>query len=273
MFEAGSFASAAAAAVAAWWVEASFVQYALLGPVGVSDDDGPLEINGTLRRTLLAALLLRPNQVVSADQLADLLWGDRPSVSATTSLYNQVMRLRQALGPHAGRIRAVPPGYVIDVEPGELDTTVFAEHRAAAGQAAQSGNWAASSREYAAALALWRGQPLADVPALQSSAAIQQLSEERLLVQQGRIEADLHLGRHDQVIGELRTLIHRHPWREAFHGQLMLALYRAGRQPEALDVYRDLRRAVTYEFGVEPSDSVRSLHARVLRSDASLALP
>ncbi|WP_051451085.1 AfsR/SARP family transcriptional regulator [Actinospica robiniae] len=249
------------------------MQYALLGPIAVSGDDGPLEINGTLRRTLLAALLLRPNQVVSADQLADLLWGDRPSVSATTSLYNQVMRLRQALGRHAGRIRAVPPGYVIDVEPGELDTAVFAEHGAAAAQATQSADWAAASREYAAALALWRGQPLADVPALQSDATIQQLNEERLLAQQGRIEADLHLARHDQVIGELRTLIDRHPWREAFHGQLMLALYRAGRQPEALDVYRDLRRAVADEFGVEPSDSVRGLHARILRSDQGLALP
>src|SRR6185312_1824779 len=150
----------------------SFMQFALLGPIGVSGGEGPLEINGTLRRTLLAALLLRPNEVVSADQLADLLWGDRPNVSATTSLYNQVMRLRQALGRHAGRIRAVPPGYVIDVGAGELDTAVFAEHRAAAAQSAQTGDWAAASHEYAAALALWRGQPLADVPALQPSAVI-----------------------------------------------------------------------------------------------------
>ncbi|MBR7835261.1 winged helix-turn-helix domain-containing protein [Actinospica durhamensis] len=249
------------------------MQYVLLGPVSVNTQAGPLEINGTLRRTLLAALLLRPNQVVSADQLAELLWGDRPRVSATTSLYNQVMRLRQALGPHAGRIRAVPPGYVIDVEPGELDTSVFAEHRANAAQAAQAGDWETSSREYAAALDLWHGEPLADVPALQSAAAIQQLVEERILAVQGRIEADLHLARHDQVIGELRTLIDRHPWREAFYGQLMLALYRAGRQPEALDVYRDLRRAIAAEFAVEPGENVRSLHTGILRSDPCLALP
>ena len=257
----------------AWWVEDPFVRYAVLGPVLVSGEDGPLEINGTLRRTLLAALLLRPNQVVPTEQLAELLWGERPRVSATTSLYNQMMRLRQALGPHAGRIRAVPPGYVIDVQPGELDTAVFAEHRAAAAQAAQAGDWASSAREYAAALDLWRGEPLADVPALQSNPVIQQLGEERILAFQGRIEADLHLSRPDEVIGELRTLINRHPWREAFHAQLMLALYRVGRQPEALEVYRDLRRTVTAEFGVEPGESVRELHTKILRCDPGLALP
>src|SRR6185312_10383286 len=165
----------------------SFMQFALLGPIGVSGGEGPLEINGTLRRTLLAALLLRPNEVVSADQLADLLWGDRPNVSATTSLYNQVMRLRQALGPYAGRIRAVPPGYVIDVEPGELDTARFAKHRVVAARAAQSGDWATESREDAAALARWRGQPLADVEALQSSSANRQLFEERISTLQERI--------------------------------------------------------------------------------------
>ncbi|WP_169739969.1 AfsR/SARP family transcriptional regulator [Actinospica robiniae] len=248
------------------------MQFALLGPIGVGGAAGPLEINGTLRRTLLAALLLRANEVVSADELADVLWGDRPSVSATTSLYNQLMRLRQALGPDAGRIRAVPPGYIIDVEHGELDIAVFAERRAAAAEAARSGDWAASAQEYAAALALWRGEPLADVPALHSSAAVHQLGEERILAIQGRIEADLHLARHDQVIGELRTLIDLHPWREAFHGQLMLALYRAGRQAEALDVYRNLRHAVAEEFGVEPSENVRDLHDRLLQSDATLSL-
>jgi DNA-binding SARP family transcriptional activator len=249
------------------------LRYVLLGPVRVHGEDGPLEIKGTLRRTLLAALLLHPNQVVSADRLAELLWGERPRVSATTSLYNQVMRLRQAFGPYAGRIRAVPPGYVIDVEPGELDTAVFADHCAAAAQAARAQDWATASREHAAALALWRGDALADVPSLQSTAAIQQLAEERILAVQGRIEADLHLGRHDQVIGELRTLIDRHPWRETFHGQLMLALYRAGRQPEALDIYRDLRRAIAEEFGVEPSDAVRTLQTGILRSDPALSLP
>ncbi|MBR7838275.1 tetratricopeptide repeat protein [Actinospica durhamensis] len=249
------------------------MRYAVLGPVLVSGEEGPLEINGTLRRTLLAALLLSPNQVVSTDQLTELLWGDRPRVAAATSLYNQMMRLRKALGPHAGRIRAVPPGYVIDVESGELDTAVFARHRAAGAQAAQIGDWAGSAREYAAALELWRGEPLADVPALQSYPTIQQLGEERILALQGRIEADLHLARHGEVIGELRGLISRHPWREAFHAQLMLALYRVGRQPEALEVYRDLRRSVTAEFGVEPGESVRELHTKILRCDLGLALP
>ncbi len=250
--------------------EGLLVRFELLGPVRVADEDGPLEINGTLRRTLLTALLVRPNQVVSADHLAALLWGDRPRVAATASLYNQVMRLRQALGPLGGRIRAVPPGYVIDVEPGELDTAVFAEHRARAARGADDGDWAASAREYTAALALWRGEPFADVPALQTSVAVEQLAEERISAVQGRIEADLRLLRHDQVIGELRTLIARHPWREAFHGQLMLALYRAGRQTEALEVYRALRQAVRAELGAEPGEAVSSLHMRILCSDPAL---
>ncbi|WP_051450776.1 AfsR/SARP family transcriptional regulator [Actinospica robiniae] len=249
------------------------MRFALLGPVRVTGVDGPLEINGTLRRTLLAALLLRANEVVSADQLADLLWGDQPRPATGSPLHNQVTRLRQALGSHGGRIRAVPPGYVVDVGPGELDTAEFSELCDTAAKAAGQGDWATSAQEYTAALALWRGEPFADVPALQTFAAVEQFAEERLLALQGRIEADLQLSRHDQVIGELRTLIAAHPWREAFHAQLMLALYRSGRQLEALDVYRDLRRAVADAFGVEPGNTIRSLHDRILRSDATLTPP
>jgi DNA-binding SARP family transcriptional activator len=252
--------------------EGSFVHYTLLGPLGVSDDDGPLEINGALRRTLLAALLLRPNQVVSAERLAGLLWGDRPRASANAALHNQVLRLRRALGPYGARVRAAPPGYVIDVGAGELDTVVFAEHRAAGARAAEGGDWVAASREYGAALALFRGRPLADVAALQGSAAVLQLCEERVSAVQERIEADLHLGRHGQVVGELRGLIGDHPWREAFHGQFMLALYRLGRPGEALEVYRELRRGLAAEVGVEPGDGLRELHRRILRADSGLGL-
>jgi DNA-binding SARP family transcriptional activator/tetratricopeptide (TPR) repeat protein len=248
------------------------VRFALLGPVQVHGEDGPVEIRGTLRRTLLAALLLHRDSVVSADRLGDMIWGDRPPSSTTTSLYNQIMRLRQALGPDAERIQAVAPGYLIHVEPDELDLDEFSGLCAQARQAAVDGDWARSATRHAAALALWRGEMLVDVPTLLDHASVHHFAEDRLLALQGRIEADLNLGRHDELIGELRTLTVSYQLREAFHAQLMLALYRAGRRADALAVYRDLRRATVDELGVEPGAAVQALHAGILDSAASLSL-
>jgi DNA-binding SARP family transcriptional activator len=249
------------------------MRFALLGPVQVHGDDGPVEIRGALRRTLLAALLLHRGSPVSADRLSELVWGERPPAGVTTSLYNQVMRLRQALGGQAERIRAVAPGYLIDVEPGELDLDEFTERCAAARRRAAAADWAGAGELYGAALALWRGEMLADVPALHGQISIHQYEEDRLLALQGRIEADLQLGRPDELVGELRTLIGYHPLREAFHAQLMLALYRSGRQADALAVYRDLRRATIAELAVEPGREIGELHHRILRSEPSLSLP
>ena len=249
------------------------MRFALLGPVQVHGEDGPVEIRGTLRRTLLAALLLHRDAVVSADRLSDMIWGEKPPSSTTTSLYNQIMRLRQALGPDAERIQAVAPGYLIHVEPDELDLDEFSRLCAQARQAAADGDWARSAARYAAALALWRGEMLVDVPTLLDHASVHHFAEDRLLALQGRIEADLNLGRHDELIGELRTLTVSYQLREAFHAQLMLALYRAGRQADALAVYRDLRRATVDELGVEPGAAAQALHAGILDSAASLSLP
>ncbi|HET9171474.1 MAG TPA: BTAD domain-containing putative transcriptional regulator [Actinospica sp.] len=249
------------------------MRFALLGPVQVHGDEGPVEIRGTLRRTLLAALLLHHDAVVSADRLSDMIWGERPPSSTTTSLYNQIMRLRQALGPDAERIQAVAPGYLIHVEPDELDLDEFSRLCAQGRQAAAEADWARSAARYAAALGLWRGEMLVDVPTLLDHASVHHFAEDRLLALQGRIEADLNLGRHDELIGELRTLAVSHQLREAFHAQLMLALYRAGRQADALAVYRDLRRATVDELGVEPGAAVQALHADILDSAASLSLP
>jgi DNA-binding SARP family transcriptional activator len=253
--------------------EKDAMRFALLGPVQVHGDEAPVEIRGSLRRTLLAALLLSRGSVVSADRLAELIWGERPPAGVTTSLYNQVMRLRQALGEDAERIRAVAPGYLIHVEPGELDLDEFAGLCARARRAAAAADWPAAAGLYSDALALWRGEMLADVPALHEQAAIHQYEEDRLVALQGRIEADLNLGRQDELVGELRTLIGYHPLREAFHGQLMLALYRSGRQADALGVYRDLRRALIRELGVEPAAAVQELHHRILRSEPELRAP
>ena len=254
------------------WKDAA-LRFALLGPVQVHDDDGPLEIRGALRRTLLAALLLHRGTVVSADRLGELVWGGRPPASVTTSLYNQIMRLRQALGDDGELIRAVTPGYLLHVAPAELDLTEFTALCADARRAAGASDWLGSSESYSSALALWRGEMLADVPTLHDHPSIHQYTEDRLVALQGRIEADLNLGRHDELIGELRTLTVSHPLREAFHAQLMLALYRAGRQADALNVYRDLRRATTSELGVEPGAAVQSLHSAILTSDPALNPP
>jgi DNA-binding SARP family transcriptional activator/tetratricopeptide (TPR) repeat protein len=249
------------------------VRFALLGPVQVHGDGGPVEIRGALRRTLLAALLLHRGSVVSADRLGELVWAQNPPVSVTTSLYNQIMRLRQSLGADADRIRAVAPGYLIQVEPDELDLDEFSRLCGQARHSAAYGEWTQASEQYAAALALWRGEMLADVPALHGQAAIHRFQEDRLVALQGRIEAELSLGRADELVGELRGLVGGHPLREAFHGQLMLALYRSGRQAEALEVYRDLRRATASELGVEPGLMLQELHHRILRSDPGLTLP
>jgi DNA-binding SARP family transcriptional activator len=179
------------------------VRFALLGPVQVHGDDGGLvEIRGALRRTLLAALLLHRGSAISADRLGDLVWGDRPPAAVTTSLYNQIMRLRQALGDDGALIRAVSPGYLIHVAPAELDLTEFTDLCADARRAAAASDWSACSTLFTTALALWRGEMLADVPALHDHPAIHQYTEDRLLALQGRIEADLNLARHDELIGE-----------------------------------------------------------------------
>lgn len=250
------------------------MRFSLLGPIQARGGDGAvLEIRGTLRRTLLAALLLHADTVVSQDRLADWLWGGEQPASAAASLYNHLMRLRQALGEGGERISAVPPGYLIHVEPGELDLQVFARRRESAARAAALGRWAAAEQEYAAALGLWRGEPLADVPALAGHPLIRRLEEDRLRATGGLIEARLNLGRPDEVIGELVALTARYPLRETFHSQLMLALYRAGRRAEALDTYLELRRALVDELGVEPSAEISELNQRILDSAEELACP
>ena len=247
------------------------MHFSLLGPLEVQSEGVDVPIRGTLRRTLLAALLLNRDSVVSADRLSELLWGE-DGAAAATPLYNQITRLRQAVGDDGTLIRPVPPGYVIHVAPADLDLTEFADLCSDARRAAATSDWLSSAKLYSSALTLCRGDILADVPALHDHPAVHQFTEDRLVALQGRIEADLNLGRHDELIGELRTLITSHPLRDAFHAQLMLALYRAGRRADALNVYRDLRRATTTELGVEPGSAIQDLHSAILDSSPTLAL-
>jgi DNA-binding SARP family transcriptional activator/tetratricopeptide (TPR) repeat protein len=217
-------------------------------------------------RTLLAALLLEAGRVVSVESLKDALWGGAPPASAQASLHNHVARLRRLLDDPE-RLRAVPPGYVLRVEQGELDVHVFERHLATARGAYAARNGERVVRECTSALALWRGTPLNGLPAeLGGYAFVQRLKEARLLLLEWRYDAELAVdgARLDGLVPELAALTAEHPLREAYHRQLMLALHRTGRQAEALAVHRDLRARLVEELGVEPGPAMQKAHVEVL---------
>ncbi|MFF5474943.1 BTAD domain-containing putative transcriptional regulator [Streptomyces achromogenes] len=218
-------------------------------------------------RALLAALLLEPGRVVSVEVLKDALWGGAPPVSARASLHNHVTRLRRLLDDPE-RLRAVPPGYVLRVDHGELDVHVFDARVAEARAAHVRRDWPGVLRACAGALALWRGTPLGGLPAdIGGYAFVQRLEQARLLLLEWRYDAELALGgaRLAALVPELTALAAEHPLREAYHRQLMLALHRTGRQAEALAVHRDLRARLVEELGIEPGPAVREAHVEVLR--------
>lgn len=237
------------------------------GVSGADDEAGVNAIGSPKVRTLLAALLLEAGRVVSVETLKDALWGGAPPASAQASLHNHVARLRRLLDDPE-RLRAVPPGYVLRVEQGELDVHVFERHVAAARGAHADRDWERTARECMSALALWRGTPLSGLPAeLSGYAFVQRLQEARLLLLEWRHDAELAAGsaRLDVLVPELAALTAEHPLREAYHRQLMLALHRTGRQAEALAVHRDLRTRLVEELGVEPGAAVREAHTEVLK--------
>ncbi|KUN26797.1 transcriptional regulator [Streptomyces corchorusii] len=230
-------------------------------------DNGVRAIGSPKVRALLAALLLEPGRVVSVEALKDALWGGAPPVSAQASLHNHVTRLRRLLDDPE-RLRAVPPGYVLRVDHGELDVHVFDARVAEARAAHARRDWPDVVRACASALALWRGTPLSGLPAdIGGYALVQRLTEARLLLLELRYDAELALGgaRLAALVPELAALVAEHPLREAYHRQLMLALHRTGRQAEALAVHRDLRARLVEELGVEPGPTVREAHVEVLR--------
>ncbi|MFE0252127.1 BTAD domain-containing putative transcriptional regulator [Streptomyces sp. NPDC059010] len=238
-------------------------------------DDSATDVPGCAVRTisspkvraLLAALLLEGGRIISVESLTDVLWGGAPPASARASLHNHVARLRRLLDDPE-RLRAVPPGYVLRVNEGELDVDVFVR-RAAAARAAHAGrDWERTLRECEAALALWRGTPLSGLPAeVGGFALVQHLKEARLLLLERRYDAELAVGgpRLDALVPELAALAVEYPLRESFHRHLMLALHHTGRRAEALAVHRDLRTRLIEELGVEPGAGVREAHVEVLR--------
>jgi DNA-binding SARP family transcriptional activator len=210
--------------------------------------------------------------MVSLSELAEAIWGPEPPATARGTLRNYVKEIRKALGGTAGsRLSTVPGGYEFRVTADELDLARFDALLAEAKTSVRAGAWEDASQQLHAALSLWRGEPLADVPSEWLTAREQpRLAELRLQAVESRIEADLRLGRYEQVIAELRRLTTEHPFRERLHAQLMLALYRDGQQAEALAAYQRARAALLHEIGIEPGPELGLLLQRILSADPAL---
>lgn len=241
----------------------------MLGPLEVANDGAPVELTARRPRALLVALLLRANEVVAVDALADALWDGRPPASAASVLRVYVSQLRRVLGD--ARIVTRHPGYLLVVEDGELDAARFESLLAEARTALDEGGARLARALYGQALELWRGDALIGLADNgDAHAEASRLDELRLVCLEGRLAADLELGRHADVLPELEQLVASHPLREGLRGQLMLGLYRAGRQADALATYRDGREALVGELGIEPSAELRALERRILEQDPTL---
>ena len=246
--------------------------YRVLGPLEIEDHGESLPLGGAKQRALLAVLLMHANEVVPRDVLIECLWGDRRATSSIHSLEVQVSRLRKILHAHdANALVTRPTGYMLGVGTSELDLLCFERLLEGGSLALSSGDAAKAAEELREALALWRGRPFEDV-AYESFAQveIERLDERRLSALEERIEADLALGRHAELVAELEALVRQHPLRERLRGQLMLALYRSGRQTAALAAYQDGRRELVEKAGIEPGHALRQLEQAMLRQDPEL---
>jgi DNA-binding SARP family transcriptional activator/ABC-type transport system substrate-binding protein/streptogramin lyase len=249
------------------------MEFRLLGPVEAVRDGRSLPLGGAKPRALLALLVLHANEVVSRDRLIDALWGDRAPGTAGHSLDVQISRLRKTFDPDAVLLTR-SGGYVLQVEPEQIDVERFERSLEKGRQANVSGRPTEALEALTAALALWRGPALGDLAYEEFARSdVERLEELRLVATEERIDAELALGRHDTLIAELEALAAKHPHRERLRGQLMLALYRAGRQAEALRVYSDTRRRLVDELGIEPGQQLRDLEQAILRHDPALDRP
>jgi DNA-binding SARP family transcriptional activator len=242
------------------------LEFRVLGPLEVRREGQSIELPGSKRRAALALLVLHANEVVRTHRLIEDLWGDKLPANASAALHNHVSRLRKELGSEV--IATKPWGYVLRTDPEAIDLEHFER------LVAEAKPLAARERraKLTEALALWRGPALADLghePAL--ALEIERLEELRLSALEQRIDADLELGGHEGLVSELEALVAEHPLRERLRGQLILALYRAGRQAEALETYRETRRVLVEELGIEPSPELRELERAILRQDPALA--
>lgn len=254
------------------------MHFTLFGSLEVWDGGRAVEIGRGRRRSLLALLLLHTGEVVPAERLIDELWAERPPATANKGLQVLVSQLRRDLQPHPGVDGAVlitrANGYLLRVGREDLDIRRFEDEVASAERARLHEGPESTAERLRGALAMWRGPPLADFtyePFAQPEIA--RLEELRLVALEQRVDADLALGGHARLVGELETLVRAHPLRERLRGQLMLALYRSERQAESLEVFRDGRRLMIDELGLEPGPALRELEAQILAHSAGLAQP
>ena len=232
-----------------------------------------LRLGGAKQRSVLALLLLHADEAISTDRLVDELWGAHPPDDAPTALQQHVSRLRKVLSPH-DVLRTRAPGYVVELDGHDLDLRRFEQLRERGTRELDESRPADAARTLRQALELWRGRPLADLENEPfAHEAVARLDEAWLEALVARVEADLQLGRHAELIPELRSLVRRYPLHEALRTQLILALYRSGRQSEALDEYAAARRTLVDELGLDPSPSLQRLQQAILQQDPSLEVP
>ncbi|MDB1087126.1 BTAD domain-containing putative transcriptional regulator [Streptomyces sp. ACA25] len=251
----------------------SALRFTVLGPVRAWCDGELLPGGSPQQRALLAELLLRNGRTVTAQELVDALWGEEPPQQAVPTLRTYAFRLRKALGPRAEVLASESGGYALRLGPGDaLDLNRLAELTAGAEQSAAAGEFSRAHELYSAALELWDGEALAGVPGPAAEQHRTRLAEERLHLREQRLEVGLKIGLHAESVSELTSLTTTHPLRERLPELLMLALYRSGRQAEALAVYMDTRQRLDEELGVEPRAELSGLHQRILNADESLAV-
>jgi DNA-binding SARP family transcriptional activator len=246
-------------------VPADDLSIRLLGAFEVARGSEILELGGQKQRAVLAILAMNPGRVVSIDSLVDLLWGEHPPKTAVTSLQNFISQLRKALGLHA--VVTKSPGYLLDVAPSQVDVNEFERLVREAGSLDPE----PAAGKLGQAFDLWRGPPLADFayePFAETEIA--RLEELRLTALENRTQIELDSGKSTELVAELEALVHENPLRERPRGQLMLALYRSGRQAEALQVYQNARRTLVDELGIEPTPALQQLHASILRQESAL---
>ncbi len=253
---------------------APVTEFGLLGPLLVVSGGTAVSLGRGAQRALLAALLLSAGRLVTTGQLAEVLWGTEPPRSAQASLRNHVRRLRAALG-EAGRTRICtqPGGYLIRVDPGELDLARAEALLAVARAAARDASWERAAERASAGLLLWRGQPLADIESDVLAREVPRLTEIQLQMSETLLNAKIQMGMPADVISELQRLTAAHPLREHLHALLMLALHRCGRRAEALAVYQVARRTLIEELGCEPIPELMDLHQRILTSSTAPTAP
>jgi DNA-binding SARP family transcriptional activator len=247
------------------------MDYRILGPLEALDDGRRISLGGARQRAVLALLLLHANEPVPRDVIIDELWGEAPPPTAAKVLQNCVSALRKELRERAETLRTIGSAYALRLAPDELDRDRF-ERLLTEGRAALAGgDSVAAAERLREGLALWRGSPLSDFAYEQfAQEEIARLEELHVAAVEERIEADLALGRHAELVSELEALVARHPLRERLRGQLMLALYRSGRQAEALEAYHNTRRSLQTELGIEPSRALHELERAILSQEPAL---